>query len=225
MNKVRTKSSDKAPQSLAERAYRAIEEMIVLRQLLPGTMISENQLSEELGCGRTPIREALQRLSLEGYIQIHPRRGALVSPVDVLRQLELLEVRRPLEMLLVRLAAKRATQSQRAEMRALAEAILQAARESNIVKWQSLGREIHNLKAEATHNSVMKQTLGVIHGLSRRFWIAYIEDSGRLLQGAELHAAILHAIADGNAKEAERCSEQLLDYLEDFTRGAVDIRR
>ena len=66
--------------SLAEGAYRAIEEMIVTRQLRPGSMVSENQLSEQLGCGRTPIREALQRLKFEGYVEIHPRRGVLVAP-------------------------------------------------------------------------------------------------------------------------------------------------
>ena len=60
---------------MAEGAYRAIEEMIVTRQLPPGTMVSENQLSEQLGCGRTPIREALQRLRFQGYVDIHPRRG------------------------------------------------------------------------------------------------------------------------------------------------------
>ena len=70
--------------------------MIVTRQLRPGSMISENQLSEQLGCGRTPIREALQRLKFEGFVEIHARRGVLVAPIDVVKQLELLEVRRPL---------------------------------------------------------------------------------------------------------------------------------
>ena len=90
---------------MAEVAYRALEEMIVTRRLRPASMISENQLSEQLGCGRTPIREALQRLKFEGFVEIHPRRGVLVTPIDVVRQLELLEVRRPLENLVVRLAA------------------------------------------------------------------------------------------------------------------------
>ena len=104
-------------ESLAEVAYRAIEEMIVTRRLRPGSMISENQLSEQLGCGRTPIREALQRLKFEGFVEIHPRRGVLVAPIDVVKQLELLEVRRPLECLVVRLAAVRALDRERAEMR------------------------------------------------------------------------------------------------------------
>ena len=94
-------SPEAPPGSLAEGAYRALEEMIVTRQLRPGSMLSENQLSEQLGCGRTPIREALQRLKFEGYVEIHPRRGVLVAPIDVLKQLELLEVRRPLENLVV----------------------------------------------------------------------------------------------------------------------------
>ena len=120
---------------MAEGAYRALEEMIVTRQLRPGSMLSENQLSEQLGCGRTPIREALQRLKFEGYVEIHPRRGVLVAPIDVLKQLELLEVRRPLENLVVRLAAARASEPERAEMRGLAKEIRAAAAAAQAVRY------------------------------------------------------------------------------------------
>ena len=66
--------------SLAESAYRLIEEMIVLRELPPGSMISESRLAEEVGCGRTPVREALLRLKHEGFIEVFPSRGAMVAP-------------------------------------------------------------------------------------------------------------------------------------------------
>ena len=167
-----------AGESLAEVAYRAIEEMIVTRQLRPGSMISENQLSEQLGCGRTPIREALQRLKFEGYVEIHPRRGVLVAPIDVVKQLELLEVRRPLESLVVRLAAVRALDRERAEMRGLAEEIRAAAAAADAVRYLQATRAIHEAEARAAHNSVLAASIGVIHGQSRRFWYAQIEATG-----------------------------------------------
>ena len=109
-------------------AYRAIEELIVTQRLRPGSMISENQLAEQLGCGRTPVREALQRLQFEGYVEIHPRRGVLVAPIDVVKQLELLEVRGPMEKLVVAARGRRAPPTEeRAAMRALADEIRAAA--------------------------------------------------------------------------------------------------
>src|SRR5690242_20671608 len=124
---MQRRHGDQTAESLSEAAYRMIEELIVTQRLRPGSMLSENGLREQLGCGRTPVREALQRLRFEGYVEIHPRRGVLVAPIDVLKQLELLEVRRPLERLVVRLAAERALPIEREEMRTLAAEIVAAA--------------------------------------------------------------------------------------------------
>ncbi|HAE00603.1 MAG TPA: GntR family transcriptional regulator, partial [Rhodospirillaceae bacterium] len=88
--------------SLTEQAYRQIEERIVTLRLEPGEVLSEASLSLELGIGRTPIREALQRLAREGLVNILPRRGILVSDINVRNQLELLAVRREVERLMAR---------------------------------------------------------------------------------------------------------------------------
>ena len=99
--------------SLTEQAYRQIEERIVTLRLEPGEVLSEASLSLELGIGRTPIREALQRLAREGLVNILPRRGILVSDINVRNQLELLAVRREVERLMARLCAVRASQEER----------------------------------------------------------------------------------------------------------------
>jgi len=77
-------------ESLTDRAYRALEEEIVTLRLPPGTVVSEAMLSKRLGIGRTPIREALHRLARERLVQILPRRGIVVSEINVLAQLRLL---------------------------------------------------------------------------------------------------------------------------------------
>lgn len=207
--------------TLSDHAYRQIEAMIVTRVLPPGAMISENRLSEEIGCGRTPIREALLRLKLEGFVEIHPRRGALVTPVDVMKQLELLEVRRPLEDLVARLAAERANAGERAEMRAMADEIEAAARASDRARYLKANRAIHEIRTRAARNGMLARTMAGVLGLSRRFWYAYIEDTDSFSEAAALHASILRTIADGLPEEAAGHSEKLLNFLDGLTRRAL----
>src|SRR5258708_9067329 len=89
-------------QSLTELAYAHLEELIVTLKLAPGRVVSEGELSVLTGIGRTPIREALQRLARERLVSILPRRGIIVTEINVGSQLKLLEVRRELERLIPR---------------------------------------------------------------------------------------------------------------------------
>src|SRR5271165_7196636 len=114
-------------ETLTELAYRRLEEDIVTLRIPPGTVVSEAILSRRLGVGRTPVREALQRLAREWLVVILPRRGIVVSDIDPIRQLRLLEVRREIERLLVRSAARRATRAQRAQFQAIADGMEKAA--------------------------------------------------------------------------------------------------
>ena len=104
-----TRAAEAEDGTLTDRAYRELEEMIVTLQLAPGTVLSEQALSGRLKIGRTPIREALQRLARDGLVVIMPRRGIMVSEINLRLQLRLLEVRRELERLMASLAAERAT--------------------------------------------------------------------------------------------------------------------
>lgn len=211
-----------ATNSLADTAYRQIEEMIVIRRLLPGEMISEARLAEEIGCGRTPIREALLRLKYEGYIDVFPSRGAMVSSVDVHKQLELLEVRRPLDDIVARLAAHRATAEERREMIGLGQAIQQSARDGNDLAYLSANRAIHEIKVRSTHNSMFVSTMARVNGLSRRFWYTYVTGTDAFTQAARLHGDILEQIAARDASSAAKTTSALLDLLEALTRKAIE---
>ena len=169
---------------------------------------------------RTPIREALQRLKLEGYVEVHPRRGVQVRPVDILQQLKLLEVRRSLEELMARLAAQRATPEERANLRRLAQEIVKAA-QAQSSSYFEVNRDIHRNLAAATHNETLMKTIGVIHGLSRRFWYAYISDD-RKLEASAQHSVMLNAVADGDAETAALAASRLMDFLEGLTRSTLE---
>src|SRR5438552_15886605 len=120
-----------APQTLTDRAYASLEELIVTLQLPPGEAVSEAALSKQLGIGRTPIREALQRLARENLVVILPRRGVIVSEINVKTQLRLLEVRREVERLVAKSAARRATDPQRAQFSGLARDFERSAKRND----------------------------------------------------------------------------------------------
>jgi DNA-binding GntR family transcriptional regulator len=207
--------------SLTEKAYRQIEELIVTLQIPPGAVISEAQLGERLAIGRTPIREALQRLARERLVAVLPRRGIMVSEVNVRTQLRLLEVRRELERLIARSAARRAGEPQRRRLRAVAAAMEQAARGNDDLTFMRNDRELNLLALEAARNEFATGAMALMHGLSRRFWYIHYKEVADLPLAARLHAELALAIAGGDADQAAAASDRLLDYIEAFTRATV----
>lgn len=210
------------PPSLTDKAYAELEERIVTLELKPGQVLSENALATSLGIGRTPIREALQRLAREGLIVILPRRGVMVSEINVRSQLELLRVRRELERLMASLASKRATAEEKARFVTLAEEMRNCADRSDDVGFMRLDRDLNLLISRACRNEYAQRAMGLTHGLSRRFWYMHYKEVLDLPRCATLHAALAQAIGEGETEIATQASDDLLDYIESFTRAALD---
>jgi len=208
-------------QSLTDRAYAELEEMIVTLKLAPGSGVSEAELSNHLGIGRTPIREALQRLARERLVAILPRRGIIVSDINVGRQLRLHEVRRELERLIARTAARRATSAQRARFRELARLFEKSARVNDDITFMRTDREFNLLCSSAAHNEFAAGAMSLMHGLSRRFWYIHYQEAADMPLTAKLHADIARAIAARDEKRAADASDKLLDNIEKFTRDTV----
>ena len=208
-------------QSLTDRAYAELEEMIVTLKLAPGTGVSEAELSNHLGIGRTPIREALQRLARERLVVILPRRGIIVSDINVGRQLRLHEVRRELERLIARTAARRATSDQRARFRELARLFEKSARVNDDITFMRTDREFNLLCSSAAHNEFAAGAMSLMHGLSRRFWYIHYQEAADMPLTAKLHADIARAIAAKDEERAADASDKLLDAIEKFTRDTV----
>lgn len=210
-------------ESLTEQAYRAIEEQIVTLRLEPGDVLSEQMLSATFGFGRTPVREALQRLAHEGLVIILPRKGILVSDLNPRHQLLVLEVRRELERLLSRAGAERATDDQREQMQEIARGMDRAAKSNDDIAFMRLDREFNRLMIEAAHNSYAARSMKLLQGLSRRFWYMHYRRAADLPLCARLHANHARAIARGDAEAAARASDKLIDYVENFTRATVSV--
>ncbi|GMG85054.1 GntR family transcriptional regulator [Paralimibaculum aggregatum] len=217
-------SETAAPISTAEQAYAEIQRLIVIGTLPAYELLSENDLARRIGCGRTPVREALQRLKFEGFVDILPRRGIMVTPVDITRQLELLETRRPLEELMVSLAAVRADERQRAEMLRLADELERAIAARDRGRYLEINREIHRIEAEAARNRYLTQHIHLLHGLSRRFWYSFITETESFSEAAVHHARTLRAIAAGEPETARQECVALLDLLEQVSQKAIRER-
>jgi DNA-binding GntR family transcriptional regulator len=213
------------PETLTEQAYNRLEEMIVTLSLAPGAVLSEQTLSATLGIGRTPIREALQRLGHEGLVRVLPRKAIIVTDTDPKRQLLVLEVRRELERLLARASAERATEAERLRFRGIAKGMEAAARTSDDIAFLRLDRDLNALLAAAAHNEYAARSMRFLNGHSRRFWYLHYKQAADLPKCARLHADEARAIAKANPARAMAASDKLIDYVEAFTRTTVTGRR
>lgn len=210
-------------QTLTEEAYRQIEELIVTLRLKPGEVLSEQALSASLKIGRTPIREALQRLAREGLIIVLPRKGILVSDINPRNQLLVLEVRRELERLLSRSGAERGTKEEKERLAETARAMDSAGKNNDDIAFMRLDRDLNQLMLEAAHNDYATRAMKLLQGLSRRFWYMHYREAADLPLCAKLHAEQARAIAKGNAARAAKASDNLMDYVESFTRTTVQF--
>jgi len=199
----------------ADQAYREIERLIVFGEVKPGSLISEAVLMEQTGLGRTPVREALQRLARNRLVEIHPNRGVLIPPTSVETQLRLLELRRVLEALAVRLASHCATEADRTAMRDMVELL---GRDGfTLAEYAETVKGTHDLIVSGAHNEYLADAMAPLQGLSRRFWFGHVvNEATEIKTGAALHSAILRSILDRDPDAAEAASHELNDYLVEF---------
>lgn len=204
----------------AEEAYQALEELIIFQELAPGSLVSEAQLTELTGLGRTPVREALQRLARHRMVQIYPNRGVLIPPTSIEEQLRLLELRLALERLAVRLACERATEADRTPM---AEMVKKLGHGGFAMReYAGTVRDTHGLIVRAAHNDYLADAIAPLQGLSRRFWFTHVRDEAReIASGSRLHRAILSAILERDRHRAVHEVRQLNDYLVDFAYSTI----
>jgi len=209
------------PPSLAEQAYTRIEEMITKLEMPPGSVMSEAEVSATLGIGRTPVREALQRLAREHLVLILPQRGVLVSEIDIKRQLRLLETRREVERLVARSAARRASQAENRQFATLASEFAASAASGDQVRFMRADKAFNDLSLRAARNEFAAGAMGLMHGLSRRFWFMHHRQADDTQIMADLHARLARAISLRDEAGAAAALDALIDHTEAFTKVTV----
>ena len=205
----------------ADVAYDAIETLIATLQLEPGSPVVEADIAERTGLGRTPVREALLRMTSVGLIDQQPRRGLLVSSIDLADHLDVIQTRRVLETLIASCSARRATAAERKDIVRYAEKMVKAASRGHLDDYMTADHELDRVNHRASRNQSAVMGVSPLIVQCRRFWYAY-QHEGEIVEGAEAHMALAQGIATGDEAAAVAGANRLLDYLERFARRVID---
>ena len=206
----------KADISLAEQAHRLLEEKLDTLKLIPGELIAEKDLMDQAGIGRTPVREAIQRLSAEGLLQVLPRKGLMITPLRRSDLTKILEARRVLERLMVVKSSERATPGQRQALCLLASHIEEAGNDLEV--FFRLDKRLDELLEAACHNRFLVNALSAMRSQCRRLW--YLQRRSVNLQRlAQLHGGLARAVADGDGAGAIRALDEIIVTLEILVNG------
>lgn len=209
-------------ESLGQQAYIALRQRIVRLDFAPGDVLREDELQASLGLGRTPIREALQRLQREHFVTVIPRRGMFVSGIEVEELSMLFETRAVLEPYAARLAALRGTPDEWDEM---AETLAQTSDESlDDVAQLALDRRCHEIIWSASGNRFLLDTLDMLYAQSDRLWHLYLADVSDMQHAVDEHQAILSALRDGDGDEVASLVETHVQSFDTQIRAAVTAR-
>lgn len=213
----RTRAGE-SPRSQSEAAYFLIRDRILTLALAPGSPVHEGQLQAELSIGRTPIREALQRLAHEKLIRSVPNRGTFVTDVNITDLARITEVREVLESHAARLASERLSTSDRQALERLL-GDLRAVQLNDQRELMKLDQEIHRRIYRCTRNSFLESTLERYFNLSLRLWFLVLDHGVRLREAVAEHTAMLEAILAG---DGDRAAEAMRRHVAGFE---SEIRR
>ena len=201
-----------AQEPATARAYHALERMVVTLELLPGSVVTEGALIERLGLGRTPVREAIQRLAWEGLVEVRPRAGLAIAPLHAGDWLRVIDARRGVELLLARSAARFVTRNAADLFHAAALAMQQAVMSADVLAFLRADKALDEALALAADNPFAARVAAPLQTHSRRFWYRYNAETG-LAESAEHHVALIRSILAGDEEGAASEAERLMTLL------------
>jgi DNA-binding GntR family transcriptional regulator len=208
--------------SLAAEAFRAVEDMIVRLELPPGSTWSEPMLANRIGIGRTPVREALQRLAAGHVVTIVQRHGIVIAPIDLRVQLLVNDTRREIERLIVKRATRRALAEDKRALLAIAEQMEKLGTKGDIRGFMHLQFDYKSRLSVLAANPFATVALEPLHILTRRFYFRYHAELEDLPLVTRLHAGLLRGVSSGDEDEAARRLDTLVDYAEQLTKRILD---
>ncbi len=183
----------------------AIRDQIINGEHEPGSRLVEDRLADGLGVSRNPVREALRVLEAEGFVSMIPRRGAVVATLTQEEVNDIFEVRRALEALAARLAARRATPTQLKSLRkVLADADL-AVTNGDAARITQLNSRFHEMVLDLAGNGYLKDVMLPLRG--RTQWIFSLTAGARGRHSLREHGELVEAIVDGDEDRAGRLAE------------------
>lgn len=215
--------------SLADRAFRMIEAQIVTLVLPPGSATTEQRLCQALGLGRTPVREALLRLTQGFLVEIRPRQGVRIRPIEPRLILQTLEIRRTVERLVIGRAATLADAAEREALAALVPAFEESLGRGDPGAFAVADASLNELLSRAARHEVAARMVEPLHCVSRRAgYVHTCRNASGMARTGPAHIAMAEAVAAGDAGRAVALLDDLLDLsaeiagrLEETTAGSL----
>lgn len=211
-----------APISLADRAYAALQDWLIMLDIPPMAPIDDAAVSRSLGVGRTPVREALKRLEVDRLVVSYPRRGTFATAVDITDLAHISEIRVQLEPVAARRAAETAGVAVRAELAELAEATASldvgSMERNELMRWDL---RVHRAIYRAAGNPHLEDTLVRYLNLATRIFCLFTDRMPRRDLHVGEHAALLRAVVDGAADDAQRLAHEHVVGFEKAIRAVV----
>lgn len=208
--------------SLADRAYAAIQHQLIMLDIPPMAPIDDLALSESLGIGRTPVREALKRLEVDRLVISYPRRGTFATGVDITDLAYISEIRVQLEPLAARRAAENAGKAVREKLVELADTIqdndVLIMSRHELMQWDL---RVHRSIYRATGNPHLEDTLVRYNNLATRIFCVFLERITHFDRHIEEHVGLLRAVADGESRRAEKIARDHVTGFEKAIRAII----
>jgi DNA-binding GntR family transcriptional regulator len=209
--------------TLAERTYLRLRDDIITTLLPPGTLLREAELMKRLEVGRTPVREAIQRLQYDGFVVVSARRGTFVSKIDINDLIAVYEARAKIESWATRLAAERLREFERQEALKLIDELKVTTGPMALEDILALDRRIHRFIYKVAKNSFLFDTLDHYHNLSLRILYVVTKRFPSLVPRLEdvLHDQLLmlEAVCKGDADMAEKIA---MNHVKSFE---IEVRK
>ncbi|WP_213975042.1 GntR family transcriptional regulator [Tepidanaerobacter acetatoxydans] len=199
---------------LRDLVFAAMREAILSGKLKPGERLMEVQLAEEMGVSRTPVREAIRKLELEGLVVMVPRKGAYVAGLTLKDVAEVFEIRSSLEGLAAALAADRITDEEVEALDNILKEISEAVAKGDIDKVIKKDGEFHQILFSASRNSRLAQMINNLKEQIDRFRVQSFSNPVRLKSVLSEHKEILDAIKQGDIENAEKLAKEHIYKVE-----------
>lgn len=199
---------------LRELVFESLREAIILGHLRPGERLMEIQLAEQMGVSRTPVREAIRKLELEGLVVMVPRKGAYVAGLSIKDIADVFEIRKALEGLAAELAADRISDEEIENLERVLHRLADAADQKNFDTFIEVDTEFHAILFQAGRNERLSQIINNLREQIHRFRITSLSMPGRMTAAVEEHRKIVEAISQHDLDEAKRLAQEHIENAE-----------
>lgn len=209
---------------LRDVVFETLRQAILRGELKPGERLMEIHLAQKLGVSRTPVREAIRKLELEGLVRMIPRKGAVVAEITVSDLEDVLEVRMALEELAVKLACRSITGEQLSEMRRLSEEFKKTLKGNDVGACAQADMKFHEAIYDATGNGRLVQILNNLREQMYRYRMEYLKDRQSHMMLVQEHEEILSALENRDETAALAVTARHIERQKEHIIGALHAK-